>query len=49
MKNIYNYTIKELEDYFVSKGEKKFKAIQVFEWLYKKRVNNNYIIQFKNC
>lgn len=40
MKNICNYTIKELEDYFVSSGEKKFKAIQVFEWIYKKRVNN---------
>lgn len=40
MKNIYNYTIKELEDYFVSNGEKKFKAIQVFEWLYKKKINN---------
>ena len=26
--------IKELENYFLSIGEKKFKAIQVFEWLY---------------
>ena len=38
--NIYDYTIKQLEDYFISKGEKKFKAIQVFEWLYQKRVKS---------
>ncbi len=38
--NIYNYTIKQLEDYFISKGEKKFKATQVFEWLYQKRVKS---------
>ncbi len=38
--NIYDYTIKQLEDYFISKGEKKFKATQVFEWLYQKRVKS---------
>ena len=38
--NIYNYTIKQLEDYFLSKNEKKFKATQVFEWLYQKRVTS---------
>jgi len=27
-------SIRDLENYFVSIGEKKFKAIQVFEWLY---------------
>ena len=37
MLNIYNYTIKYLEDYFESIGEKKFKAQQVFEWLYQKK------------
>lgn len=40
MKNIYNYTIKQLEDYFVEMGQKKFKATQVFEWLYQKRVSS---------
>lgn len=40
MQNIYNYTIKELENYFLEMGEKKFKAIQVYEWLYQKKVNN---------
>ena len=38
--NIYDYTIKQLEDYFLSKGEKKFKATQVFEWLYQKRIKS---------
>ena len=38
--NIYDCTIKQLEDYFISKGEKKFKATQVFEWLYQKRVKS---------
>ena len=38
MENIYNKTIEQLEEYFLSIGEKKFKAIQVFEWLYQKRI-----------
>ena len=40
MKSIYDVTRKQLEDYFLSIGEKKFKAPQVFDWLYKKRVNS---------
>ena len=40
MKNIYDYTLEEFEDYFVSINEKKFKAIQIYEWLYKKRVKD---------
>lgn len=40
MKNIYGYTLETLENYFESIGEKKFKAVQVFEWLYKKRVKS---------
>lgn len=40
MKNIYGYTLDALENYFESIGEKKFKAVQVFEWLYKKRVKS---------
>ncbi len=40
--NIYNMTFEDLENYFVSQNEKKFKATQVFEWLYKKRVSNFY-------
>ena len=37
MRNIFNYTRSMLEDYFLSIDEKKFKAIQVFEWLYQKK------------
>lgn len=40
MKNIYDYTLTELEDYFVSLGDKKFRASQVFDFIYKKRITN---------
>lgn len=40
MKSIYSMTYSELEDFFVSNGYKKFKAKQVYDWLYKKRVNS---------
>lgn len=39
MQNIYNLTLKQLEEYFLSVGEKSFRAVQVYEGLYKKRVN----------
>ena len=38
--NIYGKTLNDLEAYFTSIGEKMFKAIQVYDWLYKKRVNS---------
>ena len=38
MENIYDKSLAELKDYFVRNNEKEFKAIQVYEWLYKKRV-----------
>ena len=40
MENIYNYTLEKLEDYFTKNNEKKFKATQVFEWIYKKRIKS---------
>lgn len=40
MRNIYDYTLKELEDYFISIDEKKFRATQIYEYLYKKRVRS---------
>jgi len=40
MKNIYNYKLSDLEDYFLSIGEKKFKARQIYDWLYIKRVKS---------
>ena len=38
MNNIFGYTLEDLEEYFTSIGEKKYKAIQVYDWLYKKSV-----------
>lgn len=38
MENIYNHTLQDFEDYFQKINQKKFKAIQLFDWLYKKRV-----------
>lgn len=38
--NLYGLTRDDLENYFVSIGEKKFKALQVYEWLYQKRVSD---------
>ena len=42
MNNIYNYKLSDLENYLLSIGEKKFKARQIYDWLYVKRVNNFY-------
>ena len=38
--NIYGIEFEKLEKYFVDNNISKFRATQVFEWLYKKRVNN---------
>ncbi len=38
MRSIYGISLKELETFFVGNGYKKFKAKQVYDWLYKKRV-----------
>lgn len=35
MKSIYDYTQEQLIDVFIAMGEKKFRATQVFEWLYR--------------
>lgn len=40
MKSIFDYKLSDLTEYFTSIGEKPFKAKQVFEWLYKKRVTS---------
>ena len=40
MESIYNKSFDELVLYFESIGQKKFKATQVFEWLYLKRVKS---------
>ena len=38
MNNIFNYKLRDLKQFFLNKKEKEYKAIQVYEWLYKKRV-----------
>ncbi|MBQ9853860.1 MAG: 23S rRNA (adenine(2503)-C(2))-methyltransferase RlmN [Bacilli bacterium] len=38
MKNIFNVNYQDLENYFVSINDKKFRATQVYDFLYKKRI-----------
>lgn len=40
MMNIYGIKREDLENYFLDMNEKKFKALQVFEWLYEKKVSS---------
>ncbi len=40
--NIYDLTKKDLEEYFISINDKKFRATQIYEWLYINRVNSFY-------
>lgn len=35
---IFDYKLSDMQEYFASIGEKKYKAKQIYEWLYKKRV-----------
>ncbi len=38
MKNIFGVTYDELEKYFITLGDKKFRATQLYDFLYKKRI-----------
>ena len=38
MKSIYSITREKLEEYFINNGDKKFRATQIFEWVYRKKV-----------
>ncbi len=40
MMNIYGIKRMDLEEYFLQMGEKKFKATQIYEWLYDKKVSS---------
>lgn len=40
MKNIYDMTLNELKEYFVSIGLKPFRAVQIFEWLYRHHIRS---------
>ncbi|ANB56649.1 23S rRNA (adenine(2503)-C(2))-methyltransferase [Anoxybacillus sp. B7M1] len=38
--SIYSFTLEELREWMVEQGEKPFRATQVYEWLYQKRVTS---------
>ena len=40
MRSIYSISYNDLEKFFIDNGYKKFKAKQVYDWLYKKRVKS---------
>ena len=40
MSNIYNYKLETLENYFENINEKKYKAKQIYDWLYIKKIND---------
>ena len=40
MSNIYGFTLEKLEEFFIENGSKKFHALQLFNWLYEKRVED---------
>ena len=42
MRSIFDYKLEDLEEYFESIGEKKFKARQIYEWIYKKHIYDFY-------
>ena len=40
MQSIYGITRKKLEEYFLSKNDKKFRSTQIFEWVYRKNIKS---------
>lgn len=40
MRNIYDITYDELETFLIENGEKKFRATQIYDYLYKKRIKS---------
>ncbi len=40
MKNIFDITFEDLEQYFIDNNDKKFRATQLYDFLYKKRIYN---------
>lgn len=40
MKSIYDMTIDQMTDYFLENNDKKFYALQLFEWLYNKKISS---------
>ena len=40
MQSIYNLSLADLKEYFINKGEKPYRSIQIFEWLYRFKVRS---------
>ena len=40
MKNIKDYNLDELQEELINRGEKKFRAEQIFKWIYKEKVKS---------
>ena len=40
MKSIYGVTFEDLREFMLENNEKKYRASQVFDWLYKKKVTS---------
>lgn len=40
MENIYNFTLEQFKNYFMKKNYKPFKAVQLYDWLYRKRITS---------
>lgn len=40
MKNLYGETLQELEQYFLNHNDKKFHALQLFSWIYQKKITD---------
>ena len=41
MKNIKDYNLDELQEELINMGEKKFRAEQIFKWIYKEKVKGD--------
>lgn len=40
MQSIYSYSLDDFKTYLINKGEKPFRATQLFEWIYRQRVSS---------
>ena len=39
-KNLFGYTLKALEEEMIARGEKKYRATQLYQWIYVKKVTD---------
>ena len=40
MRSIYDLSMNDMKEYFISKGEKPYRSVQIFEWLYRFEVRS---------